>query len=47
MSVEDDFEFIDENQQVEGDKTRDFSAMNENGHQDNNRTKNIGRRQII
>ena len=38
MSVADDFEFIDENQQVEGDRTRDFAAMNENCHQDNNRT---------
>ena len=41
MSVADDFEFIDGNQQVEGDRTRHFSVMNENGHQDNNRTNNI------
>ena len=47
MSVADDFEFIDGNQQVEGDITRDFSAMNKNGHQDNNRTNNIQRRYII
>ena len=47
MSVADDFEFIDENQQVEGDRTRNFSSMNENEQQDNNRTNNIRRRYII
>ena len=47
MSVADDFEFIDENQKVKGYRTRDFAAMNENGHQDNNRTNNIRRRYII
>ena len=47
MSLADDFEFIDENQQVEGDRTRNFSSMNENEQQDNNRTNNIRRRYII